>query len=70
MYGQTEASPRISYLGPKFSLLMIGSIGKPIPGVKMWIENKFKKILKPNQIGNLCIKGKMFLWVIHIVTMI
>ena len=46
MYGQTEASPRISYLGPKFSLLMIGSIGKPIPGVKMWIENKFKKNLK------------------------
>ena len=31
MYGQTEASPRISYLPPDKSLEKIGSIGIPIP---------------------------------------
>ena len=34
MYGQTEASPRISYLKPEFSKKKIGSIGKGIPGNK------------------------------------
>ena len=31
MYGQTEASPRISYLPPQNSRKKIGSIGIPIP---------------------------------------
>ena len=30
MYGQTEASPRISYLGPEFALAKSGSAGKAI----------------------------------------
>jgi len=59
MYGQTEASPRISYLKPKYNFIKIGSIGKPITKCKMWIENsKGKKIDKINKIGELVIKGK------------
>lgn len=39
MYGQTEASPRISYLDHKYCLTKIGSIGKPIPGGEVKIKN-------------------------------
>ncbi len=31
MYGQTEATARISYLPPRYSIKKLGSIGKPIP---------------------------------------
>jgi long-subunit acyl-CoA synthetase (AMP-forming) len=59
MYGQTEASPRISYLKPKYNTIKIGSIGKPIPKCKMWIEDsKGKKISKINEIGELVVKGR------------
>ena len=37
MYGQTEASPRISYLKSKFLKSKFPSIGKPIPGGKIKI---------------------------------
>ena len=43
MYGQTEASPRISYLKPKFSKNKIGSIGKGIPGCKIYLVNELGK---------------------------
>ena len=58
MYGQTEASPRITYIKNENIIKHQGSIGKPIDGVKMWIENqKSIKILKPNKIGNIFISG-------------
>ena len=59
MYGQTEASPRMTYLDWKYSNKKIGSIGKAIPGGKIWLRNKNnKKILKPREIGELVYKGK------------
>ena len=59
MYGQTEASPRISYLKPNFSEKKIGSIGKGIPGVKIYIvDNNGKKILTPFKEGELICEGK------------
>jgi len=59
MYGQTEASPRISYIKNENIIKYQGSIGKPIDGVKMWIENKnSKKILKPNVKGEIFISGE------------
>lgn len=39
MYGQTEAAPRISYIPPENLLNKIGSIGIPIPGGKLRIED-------------------------------
>ena len=59
MYGQTEASPRISYIKNENIIEYQGSIGKPINGVNMWIENKnSKKILKPNIKGEIFISGE------------
>ena len=59
MYGQTEASPRISYLKPEFSEKKIGSIGKGIPGNKIYIiDNTGKKILKPFVEGEIICEGK------------
>jgi acyl-CoA synthetase (AMP-forming)/AMP-acid ligase II len=39
MYGQTEASPRISYLPPSIARQKIGSVGLPIPGGKIHVQN-------------------------------
>ena len=59
MYGQTEASPRISYLKPEFSQKKIGSIGKSIPGNKIYIvNNSGEKVLKPFVEGEIVCEGK------------
>ena len=58
MYGQTEASPRISYLPFRYSSKKIGSIGKEIIGGKIFlIDKNNKKINKSNEIGELIYKG-------------
>ena len=38
MYGQTEATPRISYVPPDFAASKVGSVGIPIPGGSLSIE--------------------------------
>ena len=44
MYGQTEASPRMSYLPSKMLRKKMGSIGEPIPGGKFYLINDDRKI--------------------------
>lgn len=58
MYGQTEASPRISFLDPKFSIIKNGSIGKAIPSTKMWLQNGNKIVKKSFMKGNIFCSGK------------
>ena len=59
MYGQTEASPRMSYLPPKMLRRKIGSIGEPIPGGKFYLINDGSKIInEPNVEGELVYEGK------------
>ena len=59
MYGATEATARMSFLPPEFSIKKIGSIGIPIPGGKFWIEDdKKNKIKENNQLGELIYSGK------------
>ena len=59
MYGQTEASPRISYLKPKFLEKKIGSIGKGIPGIKIYIIDRYgKKIVQSLTEGEIVCNGK------------
>ena len=59
MYGQTEATARISYLSWENSKKRIGSIGKPIPGGKFLLKSKDGKIItKSNIVGELIYKGK------------
>lgn len=59
MYGQTEASPRMSYLEWEKLPLKLESIGKPIKGSKFKILNKKGKyITKPFIVGELIYFGK------------
>ena len=60
MYGQTEATARMSYL--PFSNLekKINSIGKAIPGGKFTLRNQFKdKRLMNKTIGELVYEGEL-----------
>ncbi|MCP4764327.1 MAG: AMP-binding protein [archaeon] len=57
MYGQTEATARLSYLPPEFLDTKLGSIGKGIPGTKLEVLNKEGKPIKPNEIGELVASG-------------
>lgn len=59
MYGQTEATARMSYLPPYYSILKSGSIGIPIPGGEFnLIDNNGNIIREPDIVGELVYKGK------------
>ena len=59
MYGQTEATARMSYLPYKKSLEKCGSIGIAIPNGKFFLINKEnKKITDCNTVGELGYVGK------------
>ena len=59
MYGQTEASPRISYLEWKKFTLKFGSIGKVLSGSKFKILDKRGKYIKSTySVGELIFFGK------------
>lgn len=58
MYGQTEASPRISYLPPRFAAEFPDSIGQAIPGGRLWIaDDSGAPITEPDMEGELCYAG-------------
>ena len=59
MYGQTEASPRMSYLPPNMLQQKLGSIGVPIPGGKFYLINEKHQIIdEPNIEGELVYEGE------------
>lgn len=59
MYGQTEASPRMSYLPHQYNDAKPTSIGKAIKGGKFKIiDEKKKEIKEYNSIGELVYEGK------------
>ena len=45
MYGQTEATARISYVPPELLASKIGSIGRPIVGGKMTVDPNFGELI-------------------------
>ena len=58
MYGQTEATARMSYLPYDKCLEKIGSVGVPIPGGEFLLVNeKNVEITSPNTVGLLLYKG-------------
>jgi long-chain acyl-CoA synthetase len=58
MYGQTEASPRISYLPSEDTLRKLGSIGRAIPGGRLWVnDDDGNDITATNQVGELIYEG-------------
>jgi long-chain acyl-CoA synthetase len=56
-YGQTECSPRVSALMPQDSLLKLGSVGKPIPGVRVKIINEAMEECLEDEIGQIIVSG-------------
>jgi len=58
MYGQCEATARMSYLPPERALDKVGSMGVAIPGGKFTlIDAEGKEILEPETVGELVYKG-------------
>ena len=57
MYGQTEATARLSYLPPNCLPEKLGSIGKGMPGVKLEVVNEAMQPVKPNELGEIVAEG-------------
>lgn len=57
MYGQTEATARLSYLPPELYEKKKGSMGKGIPDVELKVVNEKGKPVKPGEIGEVIAKG-------------
>ena len=53
MYGQTEATARLSYLPPELLKSKIGSIGCGIPGVELKVIKEDGTPVKPGEIGEI-----------------
>jgi long-chain acyl-CoA synthetase len=59
MYGQTEATARMSYLPPQFSIDKIGSVGIAIPDGEFSLIDELGEVIEENNvIGELVYKGK------------
>lgn len=57
MYGQTEATARLSYLPPDLLKTKLGSLGKGIPGVELKVVDKIGNTVKPGKTGEIIAKG-------------
>jgi acyl-CoA synthetase (AMP-forming)/AMP-acid ligase II len=58
MYGQTEATARLSYLPPKLLDTKLGSIGKGIPGVKLSVLKASGAEVGPGEVGEIVAEGE------------
>jgi len=57
MYGQTEATARLSCLPPEFLETKVGSIGKGIPGIHLRVVNESGGDVRPGEIGEIVARG-------------
>jgi long-chain acyl-CoA synthetase len=57
MYGQTEATARLSYLPPGKLRSKPGSIGRGIPGVELSVLNENAKQVRPGERGEIYATG-------------
>ncbi len=58
MYGQTEATARLSYLPPARAIDKPASIGVPIPGVELRVVDADGSELPPGETGELIARGE------------
>ncbi len=58
MYGQTEATARLSYLPPEKLPEKIGSCGKGIPGVELIVADEKGNQVMPGETGEILAKGE------------
>jgi long-chain acyl-CoA synthetase len=57
MYGQTEATARLSWLPPEVYERRKGSMGKGIPGVELRVVNEKGDPIKPGETGEVIARG-------------
>ena len=58
MYGQTEATARMSYLPMELAKTFPSSIGRPIPGGRFeLVDEDGQPIITPNQVGQIIYHG-------------
>lgn len=57
MYGQTEATARLSYLVPEMVSRKPGSIGKAIPGVRLRVLDSRGAEIRPGETGEIVAEG-------------
>ena len=57
MYGQTEATARLSYLPPEMLDAKLGSIGKGIPGVTLQVLADSGEPVSPGEVGEIVATG-------------
>lgn len=55
-YGMTETASQVVTLSPEYSITKLGSAGKPLFQVQLYIEKNGKKA-KPNEVGEIVVKG-------------
>jgi long-chain acyl-CoA synthetase len=58
MYGQTEATARLSYLPPHLLETKLGSIGRGIPGVRLSVINENGDPVTSGEVGEIMAWGK------------
>ena len=58
MYGQTEATARISYLPPEYLDVKLGSVGKAIPGVKIFLLRENGHQAAVGETGEIVVEGE------------
>lgn len=56
MYGQTECA-RISYLPPELLAARPLSVGVPVPGTQVWLEDEAGRRTRPGEAGELVVRG-------------
>ncbi len=57
MYGQTEATARLTYLDPSELVQKAGSIGKAIPGVRITLRREDGSQAVPGEVGEIVAEG-------------
>lgn len=57
MYGQTEATARLSYLPPELLERKSGSVGKGIPGVRLRVLGATGEAVRPGEVGEIVAEG-------------
>lgn len=58
MYGQTEATARLTYLVPSELIRKAGSIGKAIPGVRITLRKEDGAFASPGEVGEIIAEGE------------
>src|SRR5699024_1558153 len=58
MYGQTEATSRLSYLPPELLRQRRGSIGRGIPGVSLTVVDQSGVVQPPGSVGEIFARGE------------